>query len=365
MTRGFDVSSGELGPESTAQLGRHAVPENWPVKGEAGRTFREKLRNGFFSAYMAGDVIIDVGYRGGYEDAVPILPHAVGVDFGFPGYDGSRLPFADASVDAVYSSHMLEHVTDYRTTIRDWHRVVRSGGFIVCVVPHQFLYEKKRALPSFWNTDHKRFYTPASLLREFEEALAPNTYRIRHLRDNDEHYSYEVGPEAPPSGGYEIELVVQKTETPKWDLAGVAAASHTDLALARDEVSRVAAERDRFSLESARWFDAAIVTAAEQIFGARRTSWRRWSRRLRRRFGVEAFLLRGRGRGSTILQADRARDARQWERAARLYLDALKQEADDPMTWVELGHALKEAGKGSEAEFAYLQGTRLDAVSDR
>jgi hypothetical protein len=48
----------------------------------------EKLRNGFFSAYMAGEVIIDVGFRGGRDDAVPILPHAIGVDLDFPEYDG-------------------------------------------------------------------------------------------------------------------------------------------------------------------------------------------------------------------------------------------------------------------------------------
>jgi SAM-dependent methyltransferase len=350
---------------AAVQLGRHAVPEDWPVKGEAGRTFGEKLRTGFFSTYMAGEVIIDVGYRGGYEDAVPILPHAVGVDMDFPGYDGVRLPFADASVDTIYSSHMLEHVADYRATIRDWHRVVRPGGFIVCVVPHQFLYEKKRTPPSVWNTDHKRFYTPASLLREFEEALEPNTYRMRHLRDNDGNYSYEIGPEAHAAGSYEIELVVQKIERPKWDLAGEAEALYSDLPGAREEVFRVAAERDQLSLESARWFDAAIVVAAEQILQARSASRVRASRKLTRWFGMEAFTQTGQGKKSAMLQAGRARDAHQWERAARLYLDALKQEPDDPNVWVELSHALKEAGKGSEAEFAYLQATKLDASPDR
>jgi SAM-dependent methyltransferase len=127
----------------TIKLGRYEVPEDWPVQGEAGRTFREKLKNGFFSTYMAGDVVIDVGYRGGHDDAVPILPHAIGVDLDFPGYDGTKLPFADESVDTVYSSHMLEHVPNYREMIRDWHRVLRSGGFIMCLVPHQFPLRKK------------------------------------------------------------------------------------------------------------------------------------------------------------------------------------------------------------------------------
>src|SRR5205807_87939 len=100
------------------------------------------------------------------------------VDLNYPNYDGVNLPFPDHSVDTVYASHVLEHVPDYVPVIRDWHRVLKKGGFVICTVPHQHLYEKKRNLPSRWNADHKRFYTPASLLREFEEALAPNTYRV-------------------------------------------------------------------------------------------------------------------------------------------------------------------------------------------
>jgi FkbM family methyltransferase len=201
-------------------VGSHAVPEDWPVQGEAGSSFKEKLFEGFFEKYMSGNVVIDIGFRGCYANAVPILPHAIGVDVDYPGYDGIILPFSDGSVDTVYSSHMLEHVADYKVVIRDWYRVLKPGGFIVCIVPHQFLYEKKHELPSLWNLDHKRFYTPASLLREFEESLEPNSYRIRHLRDNDKDYNYACGPYAHASGRYEIEFVIQKIRKPDWDLLG-------------------------------------------------------------------------------------------------------------------------------------------------
>lgn len=203
------------------KVGSHDVPEDWPVQGEAGSSFKEKLREGFFAKYMSGNVVIDIGFRGSYANAVPILPHAIGIDVDYPGYDGVILPFAAGSVDTVYSSHMLEHVTDYTIVIRDWYRVLKPGGFIVCIVPHQFLYERKHQLPSLWNFDHKRFYTPASLLREFEESLEPNTYRIRHLRDNDKDYDYACGPNVHACGRYEIELVVQKIQRPDWDLLGI------------------------------------------------------------------------------------------------------------------------------------------------
>jgi SAM-dependent methyltransferase len=349
------MSLDEPASRSIVRLGRYEVPEDWPVRGEAGRTFKEKLRNGFFSAYMAGEVTIDVGYRGGSDDAVPILPHAIGVDLDFPGYDGKTLPFADETIDTVHSSHMLEHVADYRGTIRDWHRVVRCGGFIVCAVPHQFLYEKKSTLPSQWNADHKRFYTPASLLREFEETLEPNTYRVRQLRDNDENYTYDIGPEAHSGGGYEIELVIQKIKRPDWDLLDRPDALDNPLCALRDEVSRLTAERDKFAGESARWFDAAILAPATEIAQGPRAGPRQgWRRRTRfmRTSGC-------RTRAASIDHADRARDAAQWERAARFYLDALAAAPDAAALWLNLGHALEASGKPFEAKFAYRQAAEV------
>jgi SAM-dependent methyltransferase len=335
-----------------AKIGRYEVPEDWPVKGEAGRSFAEKLKNGFFSTYMAGEVTIDVGYRGAFEDAVPILPRAIGVDLDYPGYDGKKLPFPDESIDTVYSSHMLEHVADFRTTIRDWHRVVRSRGFIVCVVPHQFLYEKKRSLPSSWNADHKRFYTPASLLGEFEASLQPNTYRVRHLRDSDENYTYEIGPEIHSGGGYEIEIVVQKIEPPAWDLAGPPDPFQNYLERALDKVSRLTAERDALSRESARWFDAAILAKAEQIFRPQTLGRMRPLRRLAR-------LIRADRVSTAAAIADGARKNGEWGRAARFYLDALGSDPAVPELWLQLGDSLKAAGKSHEAEFAYRQAAAL------
>lgn len=50
---------------------------------------------------------------------------------------GGRLPYADGSVDVVYSSHMLEHLPRHtaRAFLADAHRVLRDGGIIRIVVP--------------------------------------------------------------------------------------------------------------------------------------------------------------------------------------------------------------------------------------
>ena len=49
----------------------------------------------------------------------------------------TRLPFDAASVDAVYSSHMLEHLDrgEARQFLAEAHRVLRPGGWIRIVVP--------------------------------------------------------------------------------------------------------------------------------------------------------------------------------------------------------------------------------------
>ena len=188
--------------------------------GEAGRSYRERLRSGFYERYCGGRTILDVGFSG-YEnpEGKTGVPGAIGIDINYPGYDGVTLPFADASVDTVFSSHCLEHIVADHAVIRDWHRVLKIGGFIVCIVPSQALYEMKRFLPSLWNTDHKRMYSPSSLLASFETALDVNSYRVRHLAENDRGYHYEIGPDTHPQGRYEIELVIEKIPTPSWTLA--------------------------------------------------------------------------------------------------------------------------------------------------
>jgi SAM-dependent methyltransferase len=184
---------------------------------ESRRTYKFKVLNGFFDRYMSG-FGLEIGGTGYIEGVVSILPTATNIEVDYPGYDGLHLPFEDESQDYVYSSHCLEHISDFETALKEWHRVLKVGGHMIIVVPHQYLYEKKRNLPSKWNEDHKRFYTPKSLLMEIEYSLKPNSYRVRHLQDNDTGYSYHLGPEKHGNGPYEIEVVLQKIKTPNWEL---------------------------------------------------------------------------------------------------------------------------------------------------
>lgn len=182
---------------------------------ETERSHKKRMQNGFYEKYMYGDGL-DIGYRGSIEWAEPVLDDAIGIDRDYPKYDGIHLPFDDNSMDYVFSSHCLEHITDYSRTIEEWFRVLKLNGRLIIIVPHQHIYEKKINLPSQWNSDHKRFYTPASLLKEIEESLTPNSYRVRHLMDNDEGNDNSIPPNKHSNGPYEIECVIQKITPPKW-----------------------------------------------------------------------------------------------------------------------------------------------------
>jgi SAM-dependent methyltransferase len=185
-----------------------------PVGIEARKVYWQRLADGFLERYLSGAHILDIGYRGGRAQAVPIVPQAIGVDLDYPGYDGTTLPFADLSQDALFVSHCLEHIQDYRASLADWYRVLKIGGYLLIFVPHKYLYERRPAPPSALNPDHKRFYTPRSLLAEIEESLPTNGFRVRHLADNDYQYDYELPLDRHPQGCYEIELVVQKIARP-------------------------------------------------------------------------------------------------------------------------------------------------------
>jgi glycosyltransferase involved in cell wall biosynthesis len=82
---------------------------------------------------------------------------------------------------------------------------------------------------------------------------------------------------------------------------------------------------------------------------------------------VKALPLGSMRRKSSVIDfADRARDAREWERAAQLYRKALERNRRNPPIWVQYGHALKESGerrdpdKLAQAETAYRRALSLD-----
>ncbi len=92
---------------------------------------------------------------------IPIKPD-VHVD------DCSKLSlFGSASVDFVFSSHLLEHIADYRSALKEWWRVIKPNGFLILYLPHKDFYPnigKEGA-----NPDHKHDFLPADIESAMQE----------------------------------------------------------------------------------------------------------------------------------------------------------------------------------------------------
>lgn len=88
-------------------------------------------------------------------------------------YDGGRMPFPDASFDAVLSIETLEHVADENQTLHEIHRVLAPGGTLVLSVPHKWwIFETHGArLPLLpWNRVPFFSWLPAPLHRRWARA---------------------------------------------------------------------------------------------------------------------------------------------------------------------------------------------------
>jgi hypothetical protein len=134
--------------------------------------------------------------------AVLDLSHAI---------DGASTKGAPVVLLAPY---LLQDIRDYRGALQQWFDMLEAGGLLIVTVPHAFLYERQDAAPSRMRDGQCRLYTPRALIEEIEEALVPNSYRLRWLGDIDDGYDYE----GPPAGRHEVAAVVERIALPPWGL---------------------------------------------------------------------------------------------------------------------------------------------------
>jgi SAM-dependent methyltransferase len=93
---------------------------------------------------------------------------------------GHRLPFADASFDAVFCNDSINHLPGRLEVLRDWHRVLRPGGRLLftdpVVVTGQLTNEEIRARSSIGYF----LFTPVGCNERF---LAQSGFLVREVRD--------------------------------------------------------------------------------------------------------------------------------------------------------------------------------------
>lgn len=130
-----------------------------------------------------------------------VFPHFVGIDsgvdtklFGTPMKPDLTLPdcahlevFADGVFDCVFSSHLLEHIVDYRAALAEWWRVVKVGGSLILYLPHKDLYPNIGQPGS--NPDHKHDFVNDDIVAAMTE-LGDWDLVVNEVRGAAREYSF-------------------------------------------------------------------------------------------------------------------------------------------------------------------------------
>ena len=142
------------------------------------------------------------------------FPHFLGVDnlkdvtlFGTPMKpdvvveDACRMPqFADGACDFVFSSHLLEHIVDYKAALKEWWRLVKVGGHFILYLPHKDLYPNIGQDGA--NADHKHDFVEADILDAMDEFPDWDCRRSEARSEAQEYSFLQVFKKLPPGSGH-------------------------------------------------------------------------------------------------------------------------------------------------------------------
>lgn len=132
------------------------------------------------------------------------FPHFIGIDsrkdsqlFGIamnPDMtvpDATSLPmFADGQCDFIFSSHLLEHIEDYKGAIKEWWRLVKVGGHLCLYLPHKDLYPNIGK--PFANPDHKHDFVEQDILDAMDEFPDWDCRRNEKREEHSEYSFFQV-----------------------------------------------------------------------------------------------------------------------------------------------------------------------------
>ena len=123
--------------------------------GNNARAYGRRIREGFYRNYIFGKGL-DIGcptYKRAISPNVDLWDSKLG--------DGDAtflFGVKDNKYSFVLASHILEHLEDRETALKNWIRVLKPGGHLIITVPERDLFEEKRELPSEYNHDHKCYF---------------------------------------------------------------------------------------------------------------------------------------------------------------------------------------------------------------
>jgi SAM-dependent methyltransferase len=176
-----------------------------------------RIRERFFGKYCQGHGI-DIGCG---DDPLTPSVDRWDVDNGDATYVAGIEP---NTYDFVYTSHLLEHLFYPVVAIKRWWEILKPGGYLIIVVPHKELYERKDCLvPPLGGDRHKMFFLPdradpphtLGLLDTVNLALGAEPREFIYMAMCDEG-RIAVDEQTHPQGEYQIELVIRKGQRPRF-----------------------------------------------------------------------------------------------------------------------------------------------------
>lgn len=170
------------------------------------------------AAKCAWDVLPYIGAHGLDIGCGPrkVFPHLIGIDnqkdtalFGIPMKpdfvvkDCSNLPFKDALVDTVFSSHTLEHLPDPAAALAEWWRVLIPGGHLILYLPHRDHYPNIGQPGA--NPDHVNDFIPDDIIGLMRNVGQDWTLRLNQTRTGGREYSFlQVWRKEAPGHGQQF-----------------------------------------------------------------------------------------------------------------------------------------------------------------
>lgn len=95
--------------------------------------------------------------------------------------------FNAGAADAVFSSHCLEHIEDYKATLRSWWALIKDGGHLCLYLPHADLYPRIGTPGA--NPDHKHDFLPNDIIDAMLDVGSWDLL-VNEVRDKDDEYSF-------------------------------------------------------------------------------------------------------------------------------------------------------------------------------
>ena len=209
---------------------------------------RHELAYALAQRLVAGRAVLEVGCGEGYGTAMlaEVATSVLGVDYDaltvahaasrypqarFVRGNLAALPAASASVDAVVTLQVIEHVWNHQEFVRECRRVLRPGGLLLVSTPNRLTFSPGRDAPL--NPFHTREFTAAELVDllahgGFPEAAVFGLHAGARLRELDAAHggSFIDAQLSTPPGEWNARLAADVSSVAVDDFAVLAADVH-------------------------------------------------------------------------------------------------------------------------------------------